>query len=433
MFRPTRYAVISAVAALSVLVGMPATASAMTTTLWVGPSASGNGKSCTHPGYGSIQTAITAAATGGTVKVCPGTYREQLSIDKAVTLTTSGTPAATVQLPKPATSSTTACDLARNAVAGGEDQDLVSICTAESVTIKGLAFEAKWPEGTCNDHLYGILVAGGATLNATKVTVNGAGAFPINGCQGGIGIQVGFEHGGQVGHAILSHDTVTNYQKNGMTIDGTGSTATITGTTVTGAGPADQGQNGIQVSRGAQATISKATISDNECDHSLIPRCGPEGEQATGVMFYGAAAGSSVSKSKVSKNDMGVYYVSEGGTEPASPEVAITEDKLIENRYESVQLEQGKATVNNDKITGPGLDGIYLNQYEGQPYAVDASAKEDTIKGMTQAAVYVWSSDLETDIPGTFLIEKSAISKKNEAEVINLNPGKFTVTSKENT
>ena len=81
-------------------------------------------------------------------------------------------------------------------------------------------------------------MAGGATLRAKQVTLLGAGASPINGCQGGVGIQVGMAWTTpvEVGHATLNDDAVSEYQKNGITVDGAGSSAKIVRATVVGAG-----------------------------------------------------------------------------------------------------------------------------------------------------------------------------------------------------
>ncbi len=431
---PTRLAKLAAAVLLVVgaMAIMAGTASALTKR-WVSPtpSAAGtsNGTSCSSPGYNHIQEAIDAGVVGR-IMVCSGTYEEQLTITKATSLQAEGTP--NIKLPADVANSATSCDAAINAATKGRDEDLVSICTEgreEEVTIKGITFEAEF--GSCDDNIYGILVAGKAKLSATSTTVDGAGG--VIGCQGGVGIEVGASGGGQVGHAVLSKDTVAKYNKNGITVDGVESTLTVKSTVVTGDGVVGTAQNGIQVSRGAEGTIEKATVSANECSQILISNCGPEDEQATGVLFYSAAAGSSISTSTINGNDLGIYYGSGSATQPATPEVEINGNKLNANRYEGVYLEQGSATVNADKIAGPGLDGIYLNQGGWQsPLAVEATATKDKITGMTEAAVYVWGSPLETDIPGHFTIENSKISP-NKNEIINLNPGKFTVTSKNNT
>ena len=116
----------------------------------------------------------------------------------------------------------------------------------------------------CYDSLYGILVEGGASLSLADSIVEQIGAYPLNGCQGGVGVEAGFAPTHQVGHLTVSGDTVQTYQKNGITADGRGSTASISGVTVSGAGPtAAIAQNGIQISLGATATVVGSTITGN--------------------------------------------------------------------------------------------------------------------------------------------------------------------------
>lgn len=66
------------------------------------------------------------------------------------------------------------------------------------------------------------------------------------------------------GSATITDNEIVGYQKGGIVVDNTGSTATITGNRVTGAGPTKIiGRNGIQVSRGATATITDNEVRNN--------------------------------------------------------------------------------------------------------------------------------------------------------------------------
>ena len=62
-------------------------------TLWVSSNAAGPapGISCNNAGYATIQAAINAANSGDTVNVCPGSYIENITINKAnLTVTSTG-------------------------------------------------------------------------------------------------------------------------------------------------------------------------------------------------------------------------------------------------------------------------------------------------------------------------------------------------------
>jgi len=113
-------------------------------------------------------------------------------------------------------------------------QSVIEVCAAGTggtntkgvkVTVSDLTVAGDWPTSVCYDSLYDILIGGGASLTLTGSTAEKAGAYPLNGCQGGVGIQAGRDAIGQVGHINLSRDTIETYQKNGVTVDGPGSTA----------------------------------------------------------------------------------------------------------------------------------------------------------------------------------------------------------------
>jgi hypothetical protein len=205
-----------------------------------------------------------------------------------------------------------------------------------------------------------------------------------------------------VGHAVLVRDTITEYQKNGITVDGAGSSAVIGGgarskrVTITGDGPENQGQNGIQVSRGAVANIGNVTISGNECDIEAVCGYGSASqweEDASGVLFYLPGTTSTVQKSTLSENNIGIEYISGKTTRPGAPEVALTNDK-VSGGYASVQINQGNLAMNGDRLSG-GLFALDINENEygggfGTPsaYAPDATSTSDFLEG-SKAAVQV--------------------------------------------
>ena len=422
-------------ATLAVAIAVPAIASAGT--VWVSPSpATPGGTSCSSPGFNSIQEAIGVTPANSKVHVCAGTYKEQVVIAKPDKVTAD--PGTTLQVPSSPSNSTTACDVA-------EEQDLVTICGAGKVTISGLALDGSWTGPVNCAHQYSaVLVAGNSDLNMTGSTILHAGAEPINGCQAGVGILVGHARNSQVGNAQLKGDLIEGYQKTGIVIDGPGSVAKISGVTIKSKPTSEQSQNGIQVSRGATAKISSTTIEGNECNSAA---CGPntkgfgveaweEAEDATGILFYEAAGGSSVKSSTIDGNDIGIYNMLSG----AGATTGIKGNTLKGNRYWGVAVDEGTAKVDNNAISGPGLAGVQLVQYatheqfhvppRGQEAGARGIGKSDTISGMTHCAVEGLSDNEPGDLAGSVTLAKSlAKLSGNAAQVCNNNTnGKLTIS-----
>ncbi len=212
---------------------------------------------------------------------------------------------------------------------------------------------------------------------------------------------------------MLSSDTVSGYQKNGITDEGAGSSMNISSTTVTGAGATPEiAQNGIQVSYGASGTINQSTVAGNECNAAS---CGAESladYQAAGILFYGAANGSAVSKSNVRTNDVGVLAESTTETqpvEPAAPQIQVKQNILENDRYESVLVSQGWVNLSKNTLSG-GNVGIQLYQYGGQAYGPKATASKEKISGMAVWAVQGNSDNEPSDPFGSITIAKSNIS-----------------------
>jgi hypothetical protein len=381
------------------------------------------GKSCTAPGYNSVQAAIEA---GSTVDVCPGTYTEQLSITKAVKLVAiAGTGTATVRLPAGAADSMSSCDTKE----GLEQIDEVSICTSSTVTITDLNVEALIPLETCGKSpngigLNGIFVADSGTLKASNLTVNGASTTvdAFKGCQHGISIAVGLKTPNEVGNAVLKKVTSIGYEKNGPTVRGIGSTLAMSASTVVGEASPYTAQNGVEIAFGGKGVVKSSTISGNECN--LLPECEVTAEQAAGVLFYQAAPGSSVSSSTISENDLGIEYTSFSASVPASPEVTMTKDVLTGNRYDGVVLEEGNAALSNVTINGSGRVGIDLLQAAGQKSAIESSATNTKVSGQSEASIKVSSDKQPADKAGKFTFTKGTaaapvlINESSNFEVI---------------
>jgi Right handed beta helix region len=385
--------------------------------LWVSTAAavSGGGTSCAAPGYNTIQAAVNAATSGQQIVVCAGTYTEQLQITKSVEISGIGT--VTVQLPATPANATTSCDTQMAAGNPGsppeQDQDAISICGNVTVSLTGITVDAAWPAGTCYDALYGIVVEGGATLRFTRSQIVAAGAVPLNGCQGGVGLLIGDSQAqpAQTGHLILSDSSVSGYQKGGIVVDGAGSTATIGNAVVTGIGATTQlAQNGIQVGDGAGAQIFDSRITGNECNEASA--CGPNSltqAQAAGILIFSTDAPVTVTGCDVSSNDIGLYNEADAASPaPRAPTAVIDATRFTSDRYEAVVLDQGAALVENSRMSG-GNVGLQALQYTGQTFGTDSVATADTITNMSAATVQVLSDQVAGDEPGQLVVAGSRI------------------------
>lgn len=417
------------VAASAVAIAAPAMASAMGKTVFVSTSpVKGPFSSCSTPGYNSIQEAINADPAGTTVHVCAGTYEEQVVLQKADSFAADS--GATLKLPGSPTNSKSPCDNEAE-----NEQDLFMVCTGGKVNITGLRLDGAWPSGTCNDDLYALNAGAGAKLTLSGVKILHAGAVPINGCQGGIGIQVGRKFTGQSATAKLTGDVVEGYQKNGINVDGPGSSAKISGVTVTGAGPTPEiAQNGMQIARGAKAKISGSTVTGNECE--VAGKCGPNAlteTQSAGVLIFGNASGVKVNSANISKNDIGVYYAA-GFESPAPSEstvATIATNTLKEDRYEGIVLEEGAPRIKGNQIIGNGIAnvGIQLLQFGANTLGLKATGTADAITGMKKCAVEGLSDNEPTDKQETLNLKNSLGKFSGNAQPLcNNNEGKIHIS-----
>jgi nitrous oxidase accessory protein NosD len=209
---------------------------------------------CPTATFTSIQDAINAANPGSLIRVCPGTYREQLSINKS--LSVEGDNGAIV-MPSSMVANTTGSSGAPIAAA-------ILVKNAANAEIEGLIVDTANSGITeCSPDLIGILYqnsSGSIEHNAvrnTKLSVS------LNGCQSGDAIVVQ-SLGGGTSKVSIDDNSVHDYQKNGITGNELGTDVAVTNNVVTGLGPTTgAAQNGIQIGFGAKGGVLRNTVTDN--------------------------------------------------------------------------------------------------------------------------------------------------------------------------
>jgi hypothetical protein len=235
----------------------------------------------------TLQEGVDLASSGDAILVEPGTFQEQVVMDKELTLAGSGT-GVVLQAPPVLTEYFTT---------GGPNYPILYAHHADvsisDMTIDGLH------RGNGNYRFTGIGYwnCGGSISN---VEVTGVRDDPFSGSQHGIGIYA-FNNTGGPYSLELANVTVTDFQKAGIVLGGGGLTASVTGAVVTGVGATDvTAQNGIQIGFGASGTITDCTVSD------VAYTADQWG--ASGLLFYEAANGAILGATTVSGSQAAIVF-----------------------------------------------------------------------------------------------------------------------------
>ncbi len=297
-----------------------------------------------YPGM-SIQAAIDTASAGNTINVAAGTYTEQLTITKDIDLV--GADKATTIIKAPA-------DLP----AASESGSAIILVSGSGVEaeVTGFTISGPGPSG-CGSIRAGIYVYDSAFANIhgnNIIDIRDSGAT-ISGCQNGIGIAVGRQASSTSGTATIANNTISGYQKGGIVVDNTDSNATITGNTITGAGTTSiTAQNGIQISRGATATISGNAVSGNSY-HS-------EGSTwdwgATGVLLYQSGDVQFTGANNFTGNDTHLYIEEAGTVSVGAETFGALSDAPIGSGY--FVINYNDATLNLTASTFPTTDPFVI-------------------------------------------------------------------------
>lgn len=243
---------------------------------------------CPDAQFTSIEAAVQSAGPNDTVQVCAGTYQETVTVDKpGLKLYSTPRQAAVIKAPPVIPTATGA---------------IVDI-TAPGVNLE--RFTITGPGGgPCNSLRYGVFVGGGGSAQITDNRITEIRDNPFGGCQNGVGVRVGSQFLQQVGHATVFGNFIDRYQKGGVVVDGPNSTATVQQNRVVGAGPTGTiAQNGIQISRSADADVLQNIVEDNSFS-------GPPIASSTGILLYQVAGrGVDVQNNEATRNDdnLGAY------------------------------------------------------------------------------------------------------------------------------
>src|ERR1700683_578789 len=210
---------------------------------------------CPTAQFTSIQQAINSAPAGSVIRVCPGTYVEQLTINK--TLRIEGENGA-ILIPSNMMGNGT------DPASGEAIAAAILVENADNVEIEGLIIDGS-NNGIsgCGPDLRGVEyqnASGSVEHNAVR---HFRLAASDAGCQSGEAIEIDNPSGANLNVRVGSN-SVWDYQKNGITVNDTGTTAEVVRNVVTGIGPTSgAAQNGVQMGFDATGSIRLNNISGN--------------------------------------------------------------------------------------------------------------------------------------------------------------------------
>lgn len=305
--------------------------------------------------YPTIQAAVDAARSGETIDVAGGSFSQQVTISKNLTLKGTGTGSTTIGAPK---------SLAARPIAG--QRSIVTVVGGARVSIENLTIAGpRAPSCTAPADLNsGILVAQGATLELHSAAVTNVRDTPAN-CVGqetqAIAIGLSETNGTlSSGHATISNDVVSGYGDEGIAVVGSGSTATISSNRIIGLGgsPA-RFVIGVIVHGTATATITHNTITDNRCTSvqgavaASGKACGsgPQNHHGQGILVYKAGSGTVITSNKLSGNDVGIQLAF------APLCCTVSHNTLAGNLFFGELVKDGSQTMTGERISG-GQVGI---------------------------------------------------------------------------
>ena len=265
-------------------------------TAYVDDSAAPGGFGSIAAPYQTVGAGVANTLTSGTVQVAAGSYTEQVVVGKNMSIQGAGVALTTIQSPLVLTTFFTTPGPNNN-------YPVVVAQNSTDIRIRDLTVDGAG-RGSGNYRFQGIGFwnAGGKILNCD---VLGIRETPFNGNQHGVAVYANNNTGGPYALEVgLSN--LTDWQKNGTVLAGSGLTVNMHDCVVTGQGATGlNAENGIQVSGVTAGSITNCAVSG--CYYT-----GPS-VTATGHLFFGPGS-VNVTGGSVTGCQAGTYYIDASGT-----------------------------------------------------------------------------------------------------------------------
>jgi parallel beta-helix repeat protein len=311
--------------------------------------------------FSHIQDAVNAAAAtttvADTIKVYPGTYNEQVVIPSTINATNSLVIDAGNTSNKPT--------IAAPASTTGS-KAIIDVNGATGFTVQNMIID-----GTGSDVWFGVFVENAGSATIQNNTIQNIMASAASGADTGFAIRVGrsilSSQPATSGTATISSNTILKYGKGGIDIANVGSSGTVTGNTVTGAGHKVTDnislvQNGIEIDDGATGSVSNNTVSKNGSAQT--------GFGSAGILLYKPGSSVGVSNNTLSSNDVGIWVF-----DAASP--TVNNNNASGSTFYGIAFDSAggagvtNATVNNDNCNNNIGEGMDIANTSGSSFLND--------------------------------------------------------------
>ena len=311
---------------------------------------------CAAPGthYTTINAAVTAAPVGSTIRVCPGTYPEQVTINKSLTLLgiASGTSDAPVVVVPTTGLVQNGLDIFSQPVAAQIFVQGAALVTISHLTVDG---SGNGLSG-CGVDPIGIYYqnsSGTITANAVR---NQLMDPADQGCQVGLAINVESNAGALP--VTISNNSVRNYDKNGITASGPGDgnpgpSVKVTGNTVIGIGATPViAQNGIQIGYGATGSVTSNNVADDIYTGSFYG--------SSGILIY-ASNGVTVTGNTVESTQYGIVPASDPNYGTANGTIIKSNHVGGTQTFDGIDLCSDGNTAQSNVVYGSAESGIHVD------------------------------------------------------------------------
>jgi parallel beta-helix repeat protein len=308
---------------------------------------------CPNAQYMSIQAAVSASGPNDSVRVCPGTYTEQVNIG-------SGHDGLKLESVKPLQA------VIKWPLLETPPLALVYVNGSDRVRIRGFTITGPWTFGGCmfpRHEGVSIEQSFNDDIVANHITEIRNSDPTLRGCQEGDAVAIGMRNypcGTSLtpnpGSARVEFNWIDKYQKNGVQDVNPGSFADVDHNLITGqnTSPPDAATNSVVVCS-AGARVHHNVLDNNH--RTTI--------ESSGIILTGAPSGSMVDHNYVFGNDFGIYADSESG-------VKISHNDVSNNVSDAITL-CGEVPFCS-AITNSTVDGNDVDSNDGTGILLNAAA-----------------------------------------------------------